>query len=62
MMGLAPRDVDRLTYWQFTALRHEWNERHKSDDPDGDPVVAPTVDHVRASQADLLARGIAGSA
>lgn len=62
-MGIGPREADRLTYWQYTALRHEWNERHKTPDAEGgEPVEPPTVETVRAAQAELFELGIAGRA
>lgn len=59
MMGIDPGDAGRLTYWQYTAMRHVWNERHRStDDPDND-IELPTEDFVRARQAELARLGIA---
>jgi hypothetical protein len=60
MGGLPPSEAKRLTYWEFTALRHEWNQRHKADD-EGGSVEPPTVEFVRARQAELVASGIAGT-
>lgn len=59
MGGLPPSEAKRLTYWEFTALRHEWNKRHNSDDADG--VTPPSVDFVRERQAELHALGISGT-
>lgn len=61
MMGLGPSEAKRLTYWEFTALRHEWNERHKGEDDKGAPVEPPSVDFVKERQAELAALGIAGT-
>lgn len=41
MMGFSPLDGKKLTYWEYTALLTEWNERHKTDD---DKVTAPDAD------------------
>lgn len=60
MGGLAPSEAKRLTYWEFTALRFAWNERHKAE-PDGGAVEPPTADFVRARQAELAELGIAGT-
>lgn len=61
-MGVGPAEAKRLTYWEFTALRHEWAERHKVDgDDQGEPVEAPTEEFVRARQAELASLGISGS-
>lgn len=63
MGGIQPSEAKRLTYWEFTALRHGWNVRHKSPDTadGGPPVEAPSVEFVRARQAELLAEGISGT-
>ena len=62
MMGIQPAEAKRLTYWEFTALRHEWNDRHKQPDENGgDAVEPPTVEFVRARQAELAALGISGT-
>lgn len=61
-MGIGHEEAKRLTWWEFTALRHEWDLRHKVDDPAGAPVPPPDVETVRAAQADLYASGIAGAA
>ena len=61
-MGIPPSEAKRLTYWEFTAMRHTWNQRHKTDDKDGGPATPPSEEFVRARQAELLASGIAGSA
>lgn len=62
MMGIPPGEAKRLTYWEFTAMRHEWNERHKTDDDRAnDPVAPPSVEQVRAAQAELAALGISGT-
>lgn len=60
MGGLPPSEAKRLTYWEFTALRHEWNARHKSEDESGD-VELPTVEFVRARQEELRELGISGT-
>lgn len=60
MMGIPPAEAKRLTYWEFTALRHEWNQRHKSDEEGGE-VEPPTVEFVRARQEELRALGISGT-
>ena len=59
--GIPPSDATRLTNWEFTAMRHDWNARHESPD-DADAVEPPTVEQVRAAQAELVELGIAGKA
>lgn len=54
-------DAKRLTYWEFTALRHGWNELHRTGD-DNDPVDLPDESFVREAQAELYELGIAGKA
>lgn len=41
MMGFGPGDARDLTYWEYTGLLTEYNERHKSDD---DKIEAPDPD------------------
>jgi hypothetical protein len=63
MGGIPPSEAKRLTYWEFTAMRHEWNERHKSPaDRENEAVEPPTLETVRAAQAELYELGIAGKA
>ena len=62
MMGIPPSEAKRLTYWEFTAMRHEWNVRHRSDEADGGPVQAPSEEFVRAAQLELAELGISGKA
>lgn len=64
MGGVPPSEADRLTMWQYTAMRTLWNRRHKSgnDDEGDERVEAPDADFVRQRQAELLLLGIAGSA
>lgn len=57
-MGIGHEEAKRLTWWELTALRHEWEQRHKSDD---EPMPLPDEDFVRARQAELVATGIAGT-
>jgi hypothetical protein len=61
MGGIPPSEAKRLTYWEFTAMRHVWNARHENPDAD-DTVEPPTVEQVRAAQAELTELGIAGRA
>lgn len=61
MGGIPPSETKRLTYWEFTAMRHQWNERHKRDGDD-DPAEPPSEDFVREAQAELIELGIAGRA
>lgn len=58
MGGIQPSEAKRLTYWEFTAMRHQWNEAHKSGD-DHEPVELPSVEYVLAAQAELRELGIA---
>lgn len=57
MMGVSPSEAGRLTYWQFTALRSEWNDRHEKDDPNT-PMEPPDEEFVRQRQAELAEVGI----
>lgn len=58
MMGIGPGDAGRLTYWQYTAMRHVWNERHRSDEEPDDEIEAPSVEFVLDRWAQLEAAGI----
>jgi hypothetical protein len=60
MMNLGKADADRLTLYEFTAMRTIWNDRHKPDDPEGEPVEPPSAEAVKAAQAELYELGIAG--
>lgn len=61
MGGIQPSEAKRLTYWEFTAMRHTWNARHKRPgDDDGLPLPLPGEDDVREAQAELYELGIAG--
>jgi hypothetical protein len=60
MMHVPPDQARRLTYWQFTALRYEWNARHRQDGDDGSPVEPPSEEFVRERQRELAEMGIAG--
>jgi len=60
MMGIPPSEAKRLTYWEFTAMRYSWNERHKLPTEGGD-VETPSVEFVRARQAELHDLGISGT-
>jgi hypothetical protein len=61
MMGIPPSEAKRLTYWEFTAMRHEWNVRHpRPDDVAGEPVDAPSEEFVRAAQLELAELGVSG--
>jgi hypothetical protein len=60
MMGISPAEADRLTLWQYTALRWEWNERHKSPD-ELEAVEPPDIEMVKARQRELYDLGIAGT-
>jgi hypothetical protein len=61
-MGISPGDAKRLTYWEFTAMRHGWEQRHKTEEMDGEPAEPPTEEFVRERQAELAALGISGGA
>lgn len=61
MMGFGPFEAGRLTYWQYTAMRHVWNTRHDSTDDSGGDIELPSVDFVKQKQAELVALGIAGT-
>ena len=61
-MGVPPDQARRLTYWEYTALRHGWNERHKVEGDESEPVDPPSVEMVRARQRELFDLGIAGNA
>ena len=57
--GIPPSDAKRLT--SSKAFPIVWNARHESPD-DADAVEPPTVEQVRAAQAELVELGIAGKA
>jgi len=59
MGGIPPSEAGRLTYWQFTAMRYEWDKRHPRDDADG-PVELPDEGFVAQRQRELRELGIAG--
>lgn len=61
MGGIGPEEAGRMTYWQYTALRHVWNERHRLDDSPDDDIEAPTPEFVRERMAMLEAAGISGT-
>jgi hypothetical protein len=61
MMGIPPSEAKRLTYWEFTAVRATWNERHESGTPTGEPAEPPSEDFVRARQRELVTLGISGT-
>lgn len=61
MMGIPPSEARRLSYWEFTAMRAVWNERHKTDGDDGEPVEPPTEEFVRQAQLELAELGISGT-
>lgn len=62
MMGVGPSEAGRMTYWQYTAMRHVWNARHKPEGADDeDNVEPPSVEFVRERMAMLEAAGISGS-
>jgi len=52
-----------MPWWDFTAMRWHWNERHKSseDRDNGDPVEMPDLEFVKRRGDMLEARGIVGS-
>lgn len=60
MNGIGPEEAGRMTYWQYTAMRHVWNERQRLDDgPDDDNV--PDVEFVRERMEMLARAGISGT-
>lgn len=62
MMGIGPAEAGRLTYWQYTAMRHVWNARHRGpDDEPDDDIEAPDVNFVLDRWAQLKAAGISGT-
>lgn len=60
MMGIGTSDARRLTLWEYSAMRHVWNERHKTDE-ERDAVEAPSVEFVRQRQRELAELGISGT-
>ncbi len=61
MGGVQPSEAKRLTYWEFTAMRYQWNLKHEREgDEDSGPIELPTEEFVRAAQAELRELGIAG--
>lgn len=61
MMGIGPGDAGRLTYWQYVAMRHEWNVRHRLDGDAEDDIEAPDLQFVLERQKELERLGISGS-
>ena len=49
-MGVPPGDARELSFWEYTALKAQWNLRHGGD---SDPVELPPADRVRASLSRL---------
>ena len=47
-MGVGPGDARKLTWWEFTAMKAVWNERHAGED---DAVEPPPADLFRAEMA-----------
>lgn len=61
-MGVGHSDAKRLTLWELSALRYEYEQRHKTDeDIAGEPVEPPSVEFVRQRQAELAELGISGT-
>lgn len=60
MMNVPPDEARRMTYWEFTAMRATWNERHAVDDAN-EPAELPDEDFVRRRQAELSELGISGT-
>lgn len=58
MMGVGPAEASRLSMWTYEALLWNWNERHKVDDGEGDPVEAPDWDYIEHRHAMLAERGL----
>lgn len=56
MMGFGPNEARHLTYWEYTGLISEYNERHASEDaidpPDADFFEAQ-MERLRNSPAML---------
>lgn len=36
-MGLTPRDVDRMSVWEYRSCLDAWNRAHGSERDGGDP-------------------------
>lgn len=37
-------DARTLTFWEYTAMRWNWNDRHKRKDENGGDAVAPDAE------------------
>lgn len=61
MMGIGPTEAGRMTYWQYTAMRHVWNDRHRLDGDAEDDIEAPGLEFVLERQKELERLGISGS-
>lgn len=60
MNGIGPEEAGRMTYWQYTAMRHVWNERHRLEGDDDTAIELPDVEFVRERQKELARLGITG--
>jgi len=56
MMGIGIEEAKRLTFWEYSAVLHVWNERHATED--SEPVELPDLDFVIRRGEMLEARGI----
>lgn len=50
MMNFGPSEARELTYYEYTGLVHEYNERHASDDS-FDPLSPPDPDLIEFMKA-----------
>lgn len=58
MMGVSPAEAAKLSLWSYEALLWNWNDRHRTDDEQADPVELPDADYVEHRHRLLAARGL----
>ncbi|MDO9489031.1 MAG: hypothetical protein Q7J32_11700 [Sphingomonadaceae bacterium] len=56
-MGIGPAEAGVLSYWEYSALLHTWNERHAGDGAP-EPATPPDDGFVRERQARLAEKAI----
>jgi hypothetical protein len=58
MMGVSPAEAAKLSLWTYEALLWNWNERHKTDDDETEPVELPSAEFVEHRHLILAERGL----
>lgn len=57
MMGIAPSEAKRLSWWEYQAILWNWNDRHEIDKEE--PPEPPTPESVLALSHRVELRGLA---